>query len=166
MKHLLILMFLSFSFITAAQSSHNLAENSGGRCTGSSSCTACKNCSRCAHCSNGGSCGVCARGVSRPATTPQRNSNYQGNSIKSPAKYQKPTTAVAIGGIYSVSSNTLNMRKGPGSDYAIVHVLKIGDKIEVVEPPKNGCVKVGHNYYEKGLKKTVLGYVSTKYLSI
>lgn len=32
----------------------------GGRCTGSSSCTACKNCSRCAHCKGGGSCGVCA----------------------------------------------------------------------------------------------------------
>lgn len=105
-----------------------------GRCTGSSSCSVCKNCSRCAHCSNGGTCGVCSGSSTQNFYTTPRQSSSQssGNSYRSTVTVNVIQNYYA-GKLLYVSNATLNLRKGPGTDYEIVEVLSQGDELTFIK---------------------------------
>jgi hypothetical protein len=172
MKLALIVFLTITSFFLQAQCCKPIALNVAGRCTGSSSCTACKNCSRCAHCSNGGTCGVCSGG--RNYVTPSNSSSKKSSNNKSSGNgsyrpSSKPvyvsTPTISIGGAASVSSTTLNIRKGPGTNYPVVYALDSGDEIEILNKPINGWIKIKYMYYSIGQLKTVEGYVMVKYLN-
>ncbi|MDD7885053.1 SH3 domain-containing protein [Flavivirga sp. 57AJ16] len=125
-------------------------EGEGGRCTGSSNCSACTNCSRCKYCNSGGSCGVCSGGSRRtytPTYTPKRNtyyspsspststSNYnQNNKIKtylsnnnlnSTEIYDLPNDINSEYYLKTLMVNTLtlNLRKGPSTSFDILERL-------------------------------------------
>ncbi|MGC1633785.1 MAG: hypothetical protein WA749_16875 [Gelidibacter sp.] len=92
----------------------------GGRCKGSTYCSACKNCLGCKHCTkNGGSCGVCA--------TDRKNTNTSNN--KSSIYYNSSLTRISVTTTYikgeSLFGNapTLNLREGPASNFKILEKL-------------------------------------------
>src|SRR5690606_38081716 len=89
-------------------------------------CTACKSCSGCKHCAkNGGSCGVCSGG---------RNYSSSKSTSKSVSSYSLvDTSKFSIGEKVLVNSVTLNLRRGPGTQYQIIEKLSITDKLEVLE---------------------------------
>lgn len=67
------------------------------------------------------------------------------------------TTLIAqTGKIHHVTSTTLNVRKGPSIDHAVIHTFKQYDNLVPLESTSNGWVKVKVNGIE--------GYVSGKYL--
>lgn len=53
----IILTFNLFLFHSCVKANDNIGH--GGRCTGSTNCSACTTCSRCGHCGSGGTCGKC-----------------------------------------------------------------------------------------------------------
>ena len=55
----IILILSAFVLLT-------LQAEAGGKCVGSSPCSACSNCSRCKYCSSGGKCGACSKDVDKP----------------------------------------------------------------------------------------------------
>ncbi len=135
----------------------------GGRCTGSSYCTACTNCSGCKHCAqNGGSCGVCSGGSSRSSFTStssssrttkskKRNSSYSNSkSASSPTYgfYDDNTTTASVndevlkGTIMIVKTSMLNVRTGPGTNYPVIIKLEKGDYVRCIESTKGDWVKV------------------------
>lgn len=82
-KALLILIFLMITqslFFTNHVIAIDNCCGKGGRCTGSSYCTACSNCSRCAYCASGGTCGVCSSRYISKSSTPTRT--YKRYSTK------------------------------------------------------------------------------------
>ena len=153
-KKLNCFLFVLFSFVmlgtnsSIAQNNKLIAsccEGEGGRCTGSSYCTACTNCSRCKHCNSGGSCGVCAGGSRRTTTTKSYKSNstngssssYSGNSSSNSFsknnnnRFYSSETYDLPNDVYSeyylktliVNAETLNLRSGPGANYEILEKL-------------------------------------------
>src|SRR5690554_1052745 len=119
-----------------------------GRCTGSSYCTACTNCSRCKYCNSGGSCGVCSDGSRRANTrTTTRSNTYSypspssittnrsndtklktftssNNSNSSEIYYlQNDTYSQYYFKTLMVNTITLNLRKGPSTDFGILEKL-------------------------------------------
>lgn len=135
----------------------------GGRCTGSSYCTACTNCSGCKHCAqNGGSCGVCSGGSSRSSftstssnsrttKTKKRNSSYSNSkSVSSPthgfynngATEPPATEEVQYDSILTVKTSILNVRTGPGTNYPVIIKLEKGDYVRCIETTKGDWVKV------------------------
>ena len=134
----------------------------GGRCTGSSYCTACTNCSGCKHCAqNGGSCGVCLGGSNRSTFTSyssrssksvkkKKESTNYSNSYSSPSYgfYDNSTTAsqaseeVLYDSVLTVKTSILNVRSGPGTNYSVIVKLEKGDYVRCIETTKVDWVKV------------------------
>ncbi|MES2566232.1 MAG: SH3 domain-containing protein [Bacteroidota bacterium] len=111
------------------------AETCGGRCTGSSSCSACKNCSRCAHCSNGGTCGVCSGGSSDESSTPKKHyssSSYSSSSHKSSNKSTVEAKKSVVQ-TYFVKTSILNIRKEPTKSSETVCVAKKKEKVKILK---------------------------------
>lgn len=147
--------------------------DTGGRCTGSSYCTACSNCSGCKHCAqNGGSCGVCSGGSSRSSFTStgssgrstkskKRNSSYSNSKSTSSSYgfYDDNTSTASVndevlkGTIMIVKTSILNVRTGPRKDYPIVVKLKNGELVRVLETTKTEWIKI--EVFDTG----VVGYV-------
>lgn len=161
-KSVLVLFALFLVEVSMGQTAVNTVASccsaKKGRCTGSASCTACTNCSRCAHCNSGGSCGVCAG-----RTTP-KTYNYKNQSSKSTTREYYSSGTYNLPDNYSsqyykktlvVNSQTLNLRKGPSTSYAIIQELKrdqeliflamIGDWVKV-QVKTNG--RIGFVYYK------------------
>lgn len=115
-------------------------EGKTGRCTGSAHCTACTNCKYCKYCNNGGSCGICA-GRNRKTTTRTYQPEWTRNSSTSKSSSTgTKSRSIAGGNLYAesgiyvmpddkyseyyqktliVNAETLNLRTGPGTEYAI-----------------------------------------------
>lgn len=150
----------------------------GGRCTGSSYCTACTNCSGCKHCAqNGGSCGVCSGGSSRSTFTSSSsrssksvkkkkgNTNYSNSySTSSYRFYDNSTTAsqaseeVLYDSVLTVKTSILNVRSGPGTNYSVIVKLEKGDYVRCIETTNEDWVKV------EVVQTGVEGYVYKKNL--
>lgn len=96
-----------------------------GRCTGSAYCSACRNCSRCAHCNSGGSCGVCARGYKSYSIPSEPSSGY---SSPSGGNFSLESTNQ----ILFIRSQMLNLRSGPGTQYAIIGKLTYRQKLTLL----------------------------------
>lgn len=149
-----LLFVLLLSVALNAQNSKLIATSchaDGRRCTGSSYCTACSNCSGCAHCNSGGSCGVCSSYsapktvYSKPAkknkvSTTKRKSPYssskkpaakKSSSVTSTHLYTAPKTQVSAT-VY-VISEILNLRDGPGTEYAVIETLDKGDEMVILD---------------------------------
>lgn len=128
----------------------------GGRCTGSSYCTACSNCSGCKHCAeNGGSCGVCAGGsgltnFSSTSSTNRVRKKKKGStySTSSSVYYNNATPSIRVNefalydSILTVKTSILNVRTGPGKDYPIIVTLEKGDSVRVLETSAGDWIKV------------------------
>jgi hypothetical protein len=122
-----------------------------GRCSGTASCTACTNCSGCKHCAKeGGTCGVCS-GYSSPAkkkSTSGGNSTYSyGNGSSNTNHNDNYSNKNHVTSSYSqnetdqyihVTSETLNVRAGAGSDFEIVAKLKKGTVLQFIKPKATG----------------------------
>lgn len=78
-----------------------------------------------------------ATATSAPPSAPP-SSGSGGQQASSPAKTSTPQPAQANKLTGSVKSKTLNVRSGPGTGYLIIGVLKLGDKLEVVEQNAKG----------------------------
>ncbi len=121
-------------------------------CTGSASCRACKTCNYCKYCNSGGSCGVCSGGSTRtsakssiyrgsetyssPTTSPgNANTSYLLRSkeitTSSLNNYNREDIYYVSDDLYSpfylktlmVNTETLNLRSGPGTEYAVLEKL-------------------------------------------
>lgn len=57
---------------------------------------------------------------------------------------------------YTVVSEVLNVRSGPGTQFEVVHKLTAGDEVEVIEKNQNGWWQIQYS--------DIFGYVSAKYL--
>lgn len=134
----------------------------GGRCTGSSNCTACSNCSGCKHCAqNGGSCGVCSGVSSRSSfTSTSSNSTRSTKGKKHSSSYSNSkssssnnfynndltTSTVSEEVLYNtvlrVKTLTLKVRTGPGKDYPIVVKLEKGEYVRCLETTSGSWIKV------------------------
>lgn len=147
----IFLFLMGFSFVGNDSEGHN------GRCTGSAGCTACSNCSRCGHCSAGGTCGVC-RGSSSGrsfyssenstkskktssknrnsnssySTSPKSNGFYSGSSVskkKNPVYYYNSNSVLTEENYLYVIGNSINVRKGPGENYAVLEKVIKNQKL-------------------------------------
>lgn len=151
----LALMAILF-FGTSYGGAKDLGDIQGRRCTGSANCTACTTCSGCRHCKKeGGSCGVCSSSSSRK--------QYRATPSYSTGSGSTYTTKKKDRGYYLktlvVTSTTLNMRSGPGTNFNISDKLYKNDQL-VFLSMQGGWVKVEN-------KKTKnIGYVSSKYVAI
>jgi uncharacterized protein YgiM (DUF1202 family) len=136
----------------------------GGRCTGSSYCTACTNCTRCAHCNSGGSCGVCAAPVRTKTTT------YEYKE-KGPSTKTKGSTGTSENdliddnSIYSVTSSTVNVRSGPSTQDGVITTLKYGDEVRVIEFTNEKWVKIETTVINDSYQsEEITGYVFKQYI--
>ncbi|WP_299551997.1 SH3 domain-containing protein [uncultured Tateyamaria sp.] len=65
------------------------------------------------------------------------------NAIITPVDFNAPdTTDETPFDVRAVSARSVNVRGGPGTDYSVVNRLARGDKVEVLEDPGNGWVKL------------------------
>lgn len=118
-----------------------------GRCSGSAYCTACKNCTGCKHCAkNGGTCGVCSTGKPKRTDKAKQNKNI-------PLKY----SAFTINDILLVSTETLNLREGPSTNYGVVETLHKNDVLVLL-----GKYELWLQVQVKSSKN--IGYVYYKYV--
>jgi hypothetical protein len=146
-----------------------------GRCTGSSYCSACTNCSRCKHCNSGGSCGVCSG-----ASITTNNNNYSNSSKKrNPVSNNINKKTYSTDNVdtleidylpndtyseyylktFIVSIQTLNLRKGPGTNYGIME--KLSKYQELI------FLAITGNWIKVLVKSTKsIGFVYYEYISI
>jgi len=122
-----LLLFLIFLLSCSVYSQEKLlascCDGKEGRCTGSAYCSACTNCSRCKHCAAGGTCGVC---TSYSAPVKQKSSNkkdYKSSSSTSKKSSFKSPSEYSVGNYLMVTSETLNLRQGPGVNYDVIEKL-------------------------------------------
>ncbi len=142
-------LFLNGNFINKEIDKLNCCSTLGGKCVGSSSCTACTNCSRCKHCSNGGSCGVCS-GRSNRSTSPSNSNLYTippSNNTKIPnggtsggSKSKKVTGLKLV-----VLSQELKLRSGPGTEFEVVENLTLGDQLNYIDKESGWINVTTHN---------------------
>jgi Bacterial SH3 domain len=90
------------------------------------------------------------------------SNNYSNPSINDYSNYPYYST-------YYVTANSLNVRAGPSTDYAIIGSLSFINEVQVIESYTNGWKKVQYNYLDYNSSnmsyKTGIGYVSGEYLS-
>jgi hypothetical protein len=149
-----------------------------GRCTGSSYCSVCTNCSRCRHCNSGGSCGACSGGSIRTNNYNYPNSSKTktsgSNIIKRKRYLTNNENSVDTSGFYYLPNDTyseyylktlivhiqtLNLRKGPSTNYGILE--KLSKYQELVFLAMTG------NWVKVRVKSTdSIGFVNYKYLSV
>ena len=109
-------------------------------CTGSAYCTACSNCSGCGHCNSGGSCGVCSTSFTSKKSYSSNSSKKKSKKSKSINSYSTKTNKVAVkyyNGNSTLRENnflytiykTVNIRKGPGTNYSILESVKLNTKL-------------------------------------
>ncbi len=90
------------------------------------------------------------------------NGNLSDN-FSSPGKTNPYTSKTATGNstaygtTYYVSSNTLNLRSGPSTNYSILTSMSYGDDVEVLQTINSNWTKVRAN--------STIGYVYSSYLS-
>jgi uncharacterized protein YgiM (DUF1202 family) len=135
MKKLLLLTLLFTGFLTSAQNSKLLASccaapepqaKEFGRCSGDAYCTACKNCSACKHCSKeGGSCGVCAS-YAAPVVSKPKKAKAAASTITKPMKQYKRLQML------EVTSETLNVRDGAGTNFKLLETINQGDMVTYI----------------------------------
>lgn len=163
----IIILFCSVLFPLQIVGQHPLTILSphmeeAARCTGSASCRACTNCSRCAHCSNGGSCGVCARGTNPIRSTSSTNRNESARITNSTLRnftLRNESESNDFLKAFVITTNLLNLRYGPGSNYSVKSKLTPNQKIFYLA--KTGdWVKVRVN--DSGLE----GFVHSHYIKI
>lgn len=153
-KNILALVAILF-FIISYAGVNDLVAIEGRKCTGSANCTACTTCSGCRHCKKeGGSCGVCSSSSrNQYRTTP----NYSSGSSSS------YTTKKKDRGYYLktlvVTSEILNVRSGPGTNYTISDKLYKNDLL-VFLSMQGDWVKVENQ------KTKRIGYVYFKYVAV
>lgn len=134
-------VFFNGNFINKKIDKINCCSTLGGKCVGSSSCTACTNCSRCKHCSNGGSCGVCSGRSSRTTyptnsnlyTNPSNNNTKIPNGKTSGSSKSKKVTVLKL----IVLSQELKLRSGPGSEFGVIENLTLGDQLNYIDKESN-----------------------------
>ena len=152
MKTFLLVAILVFSSNCIAQNKSNtlLAAccTETGRCSGSAYCTACKNCTGCKYCAkNGGTCGVCS------TRQPKRTANKVKQNKNVPLKY----AAFTLNDMLHVSTETLNLREGPSTNYKIIETLHKNDALVLL-----GKYELWLQVQVKRSKK--IGYVYYKYV--
>lgn len=65
------------------------------------------------------------------------------NAIITPVDFNAPDVVdESSNDVRAVSARSVNVRGGPGTDYSIVNRLTRGDKVEVLQDPGNGWVKL------------------------
>jgi len=157
MKKLFTLIIFFFFPIVAcqAQNSKLIASSchaDGGRCSGNAYCTACSNCSGCKHCNSGGTCGVCTsydEPVKAVSKKPAKRKVVSNNSaVTKPAnqhvaskKFAAKKSAQEIyadsptykaGDNLKVTSEILNLREGPSTDYPVIETLEKADSVQLL----------------------------------
>jgi uncharacterized protein YgiM (DUF1202 family) len=157
MKKITLIVIVLFAAITAFFffTRESKAEGCGGRCTGSSSCSACRNCSRCAHCSNGGTCGVCSTGSSYSAPTPKKHTSSSSPKSNSPSHSTKVKSIVKT---YYVKTSILNIRKEPSKTSDVICTVKKKEKVKILKKYNDNWYyvqitchgKKAHGYITKG----------------
>lgn len=168
-KYILPILFATVSLILLNSFiiyKTDFLDESCGRCSGTTYCSACSNCSGCKHCSqNGGSCGVCSGGTSIPnkiySSKKTNSKKSRVTSNKLPLISAEPTTPTQFyeeDTVIIIVAEKLNVRSGPGLQYSIVTVLTRGDLITVIESNTSDWVKIKLN------KNDAVGYVYGKYL--
>jgi hypothetical protein len=137
------------NFITKEVDRFNCCSSLGGKCVGSSYCTACTNCSRCKLCSNGDSFGVCL-GRSNRSTYPSNSNLYTPspkNNTKIPngntngsSKSKKVTDLKFV-----VIAQELKLRSGPGAEFEVVENLTLGDQLNYIDKESGWINVTTHN---------------------
>ncbi|MDR6461248.1 hypothetical protein J2786_004402 [Chryseobacterium vietnamense] len=172
MKKLIPFIILTFSlFLLNSCLKANDNAGHGGRCTGSSYCTACSNCSRCGHCSSGGTCGVCGGGSSGRSSS-SGNSNKKskaekyrssGSNESSKTKSNKPTKVfidevnfnISSSNRYTAGIEATNIYEKPSLKSKII--ATVSKKAKLIQLSKDGLWykvqvkssgKTGYVYYK------------------
>jgi len=146
-----------------------------GRCSGSAYCGACTTCNYCVHCNSGGACGVCSGGTSNRTNyypsnqgsrsterTTYRNSGITKNRIS-------PSPAVKSSRFYpsqpvTVAVEKLNIRQGPGTNYAIMASLTAGDEVTILNTDFDPWIFIEAEVLIDDVNWEINGYVYGKYL--
>ena len=144
-----LLFVLLFTTAINAQDSKLIASSchaDGRRCSGTAYCSACSNCSGCANCNSGGTCGVCTsyetqkkvykkpvKKAIKPAVyTTKATKVKPSTKKKSIQSFYNSTPTYSVGDKIYVSSEILNLREGPGTNYPIIETLEKGDTLELL----------------------------------
>jgi len=140
-KKLLILIIILCSNAVVSQTTKLIAscctpaveqKEDYGRCSGDAYCTACKNCSACKHCSKeGGSCGVCAS-YAAPVVAKPRKVKAKAFTAAGGTTVVKPMKQYKRLQMLEVTSETLNVRDGAGSNYKVLEVINYGDMVTYI----------------------------------
>lgn len=65
------------------------------------------------------------------------------NAIITPVDFNAPArTDEAASDVRAVSARSVNVRGGPGTDYSVVNRLARGDRVEILQDPGNGWVRL------------------------
>ncbi|SIS32738.1 hypothetical protein SAMN05421768_10326 [Chryseobacterium joostei] len=171
----LLISILFFCFFEGISSSSLLwitkeSDHHGGKCTGSTYCTACSNCSRCGHCSGGGTCGVCKSNFS-PTTIPSKRSPSKKSSSRSKSdSYYKPnskgsSTKIPKSSIEDLSINlTLNSIIISNRATKIFEKQSFKSKIIETVSKNTSLIKISKNsswYKVKVQKSGKVGYINS-----
>ncbi len=158
---ILFVLFIADIFFsqTSASAVASCCSSEKGRCTGSAYCTACSNCSRCGYCNNGGSCGVCAGRKTNRRYDSNKPSTNNSNNNDNKSIYNLPDDRYSEYYLNTliVNSETLNLRKGPSTSYAIIQQLKRNQEL-VFLAMTDEWIKV------KIKSNGVIGFVHYKYV--
>ena len=163
----IIILFCSVLFPLQIVGQHPLTILSphleeAARCTGSASCRACTNCSRCAHCSNGGSCGVCARSTNTIRSASPTNShgtNRITNSSLRNFTLRNESESNDFLKAFVITTNLLNLRYGPGSNYSVKSKLTLNQKVFYL-------AKIGDWVKVRVKENELEGFVHSQYITI
>ncbi|MBN9286262.1 MULTISPECIES: SH3 domain-containing protein [unclassified Flavobacterium] len=157
-KTLLLLLLAGFmgAPVTAQVKSNLIAsccESDGGRCSGSSYCSACTNCSRCKHCKAGGTCGACSNESSdREARTYRKKADRKPVVIIDKAVKTTKKTLYYTNQPIFITVAFVNLRQGPGTNYKILEKVMKGSRVLYIETTE-AWIKV------KAEKTGTIGYL-------
>lgn len=130
----------------------------GGRCTGSTYCTACRNCSRCGYCNSGGSCGVCA-GTKKQSYYNRQNHNTQTRSYNNNSNYNTNMIGYIPVPVVHYSKKRINLRELPSLQAPIVIQIPKGIKIYLESKENNwyfASCYISENYYQGYIHQSVI----------
>lgn len=128
MKTFISIVIIFFGVVMSGSFSSTKEKNShsGGRCTGSSTCSACSNCSGCTHCAGGGgSCGVCGGGSYKKKSVSRSSSNHKRskNTTTSPVYLTKKSKTSKPPKI-RIDEVNINANSRPTTEISIIKIYE------------------------------------------
>lgn len=177
MKNLVFVLFSSLVFLNGLPVKFTKPVICG-RCSGSAYCGACTTCNYCAHCNSGGACGVCSGGTAPASNRTNYYPSNQGSRSTERTTYRNsgitknrsnPSPAVKSSRFYpsqpvTVAVEKLNIRQGPGTNYAIMASLTAGDEVTILNTDFDPWIFIEAEVLIDDVNWEINGYVYGKYL--